>query len=72
MREVINLVVDKQFSGKRLDVFISSKITDLSRTRIKNLILENMVKINNEISCEPSKKINFKDNLVIEIPPPKS
>jgi 23S rRNA pseudouridine1911/1915/1917 synthase len=71
MREVINLVVDKQFSGKRLDVFISSKITDLSRTRIKNLILENMVKINNQICYEPSKKINFKDNLVIEIPPPK-
>ena len=71
MKKIIKLVVDKQCSGKRLDVFISSKITDVSRTRIKNLILENMVKINNEISCEPSKKINFKDNLVIEIPPPK-
>jgi len=64
-------VVDKQCSGKRLDVFISSKINDVSRTRIKNLILENMVKINNQICYEPSKKINFKDNLVIEIPPPK-
>ena len=71
MRKVINLVVDKQYSSKRLDVFISSKITDVSRTRIKNLILDGMVKINNEISCEPSKKINFKDNLIIEIPPPK-
>ena len=71
MREVINLVVDKQFSGKRLDVFISSKITDLSRTRIKNLILENMVKINNQICYEPSKKINLEDNLIIKIPPPK-
>jgi len=71
MRKVINLVVDKQYSSKRLDVFISSKITDVSRTRIKNLILEGMVKINNEISYEPSKKINFEDNLIIEIPPPK-
>ena len=71
MKKIIKLVVDKQCSGKRLDVFISSKITDVSRTRIKNLILEDMVKINNQICYEPSKKINFKDNLVIEIPPPK-
>jgi 23S rRNA pseudouridine1911/1915/1917 synthase len=71
MRKVINMLVDKQYSGERLDVFISSKIADVSRTRIKNLILEGMVKINNEISCEPSKKIKFKDNLIIKIPPPK-
>ena len=71
MKKVIKLVVDEQCSNKRLDAFISSKITDVSRTRIKNLILEGMVKINNEISYEPSKKINFEDNLIIEIPPPK-
>ena len=71
MKKVIKLVVDEQCSNKRLDAFISSKITDVSRTRIKNLILEGMVKINNEISCEPSKKINLEDNLIIEIPPPK-
>jgi 23S rRNA pseudouridine1911/1915/1917 synthase len=71
MKKVIKLMVDEQCSNKRLDAFISSKITDVSRTRIKNLILEGMVKINNEISFEPSKKINFEDNLIIEIPPPK-
>jgi 23S rRNA pseudouridine1911/1915/1917 synthase len=64
-------VVDEQCSNKRLDAFISSKITDVSRTRIKNLILNGMVKINNQIYYEPSKKINFEDNLIIEIPPPK-
>ena len=71
MKKIIKLVVDKQCSSKRLDIFISSKITDVSRTRVKNLILNGMIKINNEISYEPSKKINFKDNLIIEIPPPK-
>jgi len=71
MKKIIKLFVDDQNSNKRLDAFISSKITDVSRTRIKNLILEGMVKINNEISCEPSKKINLEDNLIIEIPPPK-
>jgi 23S rRNA pseudouridine1911/1915/1917 synthase len=71
MKKIIKLFVDDQNSNKRLDAFISSKITDVSRTRIKNLILEDMVKINNQICYEPSKKINFKDNLIIEIPPPK-
>jgi len=71
MKKIIKLVIDKQCSSKRLDVFISSKITDLSRTRIKNLILNGMVKINNQICYEPSKKINLKNNLIIEIPPPK-
>jgi 23S rRNA pseudouridine1911/1915/1917 synthase len=71
MKKIIKLVVDEQCSNKRLDAFISSKITDVSRTRIKNLILNGMVKINNQIYYEPSKKINFEDNLIIEIPPPK-
>ena len=71
MKKIIKLVVNKQYSNKRLDTFVSSKINEVSRTRVKNLILEGMVKINNEISYEPSKKINLKDNLIIEIPPPK-
>ncbi len=64
-------MVDEQCSNKRLDAFISSKIADVSRTRIKNLILNGMVKINNQICYEPSKKISLKNNLIIEIPPPK-
>ena len=71
MKKIIKLFVDDQNSNKRLDIFISSKITDISRTRIKNLILDGSVKINNKINFEPSKKINLKDNITIEIPPPK-
>ena len=71
MKKIIKLFVDDQNLNKRLDIFISSKITDMSRTRIKNLILDGSVKINNKINYEPSKKINLKDNINIEIPPPK-
>ena len=71
MTKIIKLMVDEQCSNKRLDAFISSKIADVSRTRIKNLILNGMVKINNQICYEPSKKISLKNNLIIEIPPPK-
>ena len=71
MKKIIKLFVDDQNSNKRLDIFISSKITDISRTRIKNLILDGFVTVNNKINFEPSKKINLEDNLIIEIPPPK-
>ena len=71
MKKIIKLFVDDQNSNKRLDIFISSKITDISRTRIKNLILDGFVKVNDKINFEPSKKINLKDNINIEIPPPK-
>ena len=71
MKKIIKLFVDDQNSNKRLDIFISSKITDISRTRIKNLILDGSVKVNDKINFEPSKKINLKDNIMIEIPPPK-
>ena len=71
MKKIIKLFVDDQNSNKRLDIFISSKITDISRTRIKNLILDGSVKMNDKINYEPSKKINLKDNITIEIPPPK-
>ena len=63
MKKIIKLFVDDQNLNKRLDIFISSKITDMSRTRIKNLILDGSVKINNKINYEPSKKINLKDNI---------
>ena len=71
MKKIIKLTVDEKHSSKRLDTFISSQITNISRTRIKNLILEGFVKVNNKTNYEPSKKINFKENLIIAIPQPK-
>jgi len=71
MKKIIKLFVDDQNSNKRLDIFISSKITDISRTRIKNLILDGFVTVNNKINFEPSKKINLKDIIIIKIPLPK-
>ena len=71
MKKNIQLIVDSQNKSKRLDAFISSQIIDISRTRIKSLILDGFVKINDEINFEPSKKINAKDNIAITIPPPK-
>tara|TARA_B100001113_G_C21090728_1_gene614209 strand:+ start:25 stop:1002 length:978 start_codon:yes stop_codon:yes gene_type:complete len=70
MKNIINLIVKSVENGQRVDQFISSKLKDLSRTRVKNLILDEKVKINKKITMNPSKKINTKDNIELKIPEP--
>ena len=40
MKKKINLIVKNNENNTRVDIFINKKHNDLSRTRIKNLILE--------------------------------
>ena len=46
MKNIINLIVKDDENGLRVDQFISNKEKDISRTRIKNLILNKKLKIN--------------------------
>ena len=71
MKNIITLVVDSEFEGKRIDVFIANKKEDLSRTRVKNLIINGNLNINNQIVKDPSKKIFALDRIEIMIPEPK-
>ena len=71
MKNIINLIVKKIENNKRLDAFISNKEKDLSRTRIKNLIIKKKLKLNDKIVEDPAKKINLGDKIVLEIPKPK-
>ena len=71
MKNIINLIVQNQYDGLRIDTFISKKKKELSRTRVKNLILKKKLKINNNICEEPSKKIFEGDKILFEIPEPE-
>ena len=71
MKNIINLIVEQNSDKKRIDTFIFEKCSQLSRTRIKNLILDNKLRINGKINQSPSKKINIRDNISLEIPEPK-
>ena len=71
MKNTIKLIVEKSEINQRVDVFINKKENSLSRTRIKNLILKEKLKVNNAIITIPSKKINIHDKIEIEIPEPK-
>ena len=70
MKNIINLIVKNFESGQRVDAFISNKKNDLSRTRIKNLILKKKLKLNDQIVDDPSKKIYAGDKISLEVPEP--
>ena len=56
----------------RVDVFINKKENELSRTRIKNLILNKNLRLNDKIIVDPAKKISTNDVLDLIIPEPKN
>ena len=71
MKNIINLVLEEELHGKRIDVVIAKKNDSLSRTRIKNLIINGNLSINNKIINDPSKKIFKGDKVFLTIPLPK-
>jgi len=70
MKNIINLIVQNDDKGLRVDVLISKK-KRLSRTRVKNLILKKKLKLNNKILENPSKKLTGGDKITFEIPEPE-
>ena len=71
MKKIINLLVGSEENNQRVDIFINKKESSLSRTRIKNLILNKKLKLNSKILISPAKKVLTGDNLTLEIPIPK-
>ena len=71
MKNFINLIVKQNSDNNRVDTFIFKKCPELSRTRIKNLILDKKLKVNGKINSSPSKKVIKGDTIYLEIPEPK-
>jgi 23S rRNA pseudouridine1911/1915/1917 synthase len=71
MEKKINLIVYDEDKNLRVDVFINKRENDISRTRIKNLILDKKLRLNHKILEDPSKKISTNDVLELTIPEPK-
>jgi len=71
MKKSINLIVQLEENNLRVDVFINKRENLISRTRIKNLILKEQLKLNNKIIKSPSKKVSTGDKIILEIPRPK-
>ena len=71
MEKKINLMMKEVDKKQRVDVFINNNEKNLSRNRIKNLILNGKLRINKKIHKDPSKKISAGDILQLIIPEPK-
>ena len=67
MDNTIKFSVDSKNSGKRLDIFLSDNINQLTRSFLKKLIESKQVKINNKITLLPSVKVKFKDKITANI-----
>ena len=71
MKKIINLLVRTQDGILRVDQFINKYEKDLSRSKIKNLILKKNLSINNKLNDDPSKKIKINDKISLIIPEPE-
>jgi len=71
MKKNINFIVKETENNLRVDVLINKREGLISRTRIKNLILKEKLKLNNEIITSPSKKVLTGDELSLQIPEPE-
>jgi len=68
MEKNINFIVEENENNLRVDVLINKREELISRTRIKNLILKDNLKLNNQIIKNPSKKVLTGDKLSLNIP----
>ncbi len=71
MEKNINLIVKDNENDLRVDVFINKREKLISRTRIKNLILKEKLKLNDQIINSPAKKVLTGDKLSLNIPEPQ-
>jgi 23S rRNA pseudouridine1911/1915/1917 synthase len=65
--KVVNLVGDA--SGNRLDLFLTSKLAEFSRSRLQGLIKDGFVKVDGEIVIKPSIVISEGQEVQVRIPP---
>jgi len=63
MNKTIKFFVEKKFSGERVDIFLSKKIKNYTRSYIKKLIGENNMEINDKLIKSPSTKIKENDQI---------
>ena len=59
---------DAEGKGARLDRFLAQKINGLSRTRLKNLILEGAVEVSGRTVRDPEYRVNAGDKISVVVP----
>jgi 23S rRNA pseudouridine1911/1915/1917 synthase len=65
------LVVAAEEAGERLDRVLAARVTELSRSRHKALILAGRVAIDRATIRDPGHRVNAGDTIRLELPPPE-
>ena len=69
--DVIEFVVSKEYSGKRLDQFLSEVIKEFSRSYIKKLIEDGYVYVDSQEIKKPSYKVREDQKVIFHLPEPE-
>ena len=67
MEQVIELIVDSQNDGKRVDAYLRENTT-FSRSRISALIQDGALRISGELELKPSRKLVAGEQLALGVP----
>jgi 23S rRNA pseudouridine1911/1915/1917 synthase len=67
----VEIVVDADMAGGRLDAALAKAHTVLSRNRIKDLILAGAVTINGKLVSEPKYRLSAGETIILLAPPPE-
>jgi 23S rRNA pseudouridine1911/1915/1917 synthase len=65
------VVIADAEAGERLDRVLAARIADLSRSRLKALILAGEVAIGGRTIRDPGHHVNAGDTIAVEVPPPE-
>ena len=71
MKSIINFIVKNKEKNLRVDTLLANQNNKLTRSRVKTLILENNLKINNLTTVDPSRKVKLNDEICLNIVEPK-
>ena len=67
MNNSIKFLVDKKDDNVRLDIFLTNKISNITRSNLKKIIRSNKVKINKKLVNSTSKKVKIFDKITVDL-----
>lgn len=66
--DILQLTVDDGIDPTRLDQWLAEQIADLSRSRIKKLIEQGCIRVNNTVETNPSHKVKAGNQIELQLP----
>ena len=64
--------VENNSARGRLDQVLTTRLPELSRTRVKTLIIEGQVTVNMKPHNDPAFRVSAGDRVIITVPPPQA